>query len=305
MATNPMQRKARTSFILGFFIALLIGGAIAAFFGFQYIQLKKEKESIKYVKAAVLLKDKKSGEEITQADCTMLEVPETVVPKNYVTMASLLANSTESETASDSKKIIAKVDLTANTALTSSTVQPKSEATTKDLRLQEYNMLNLQTKLNAGDYIDIRLTLPNGQDYIVVSKKVVQDATEDTIWLNMTEEETVVMSNAIIEHYIVTGSKLYATIYVEPGMQENMIPTYSPNSEVRNLLSLEQENGNATLKNNIYGGSYTTEREQRINSIISQYSETSKENIEKGISDEISRMEESRKAFFTSANAVN
>ena len=108
-----------------------------------------------------------------------------------------------------------------------------------------------------------------------------------------------------IEHYIVTGSKLYATIYVEPGMQDEMIPTYSPNSEVRNLLSLEQENGNASLKNNIYGGAYTTERENRINAIISQYADTSSTNIEQGVSNEITRMQESRKQFFTAADSAN
>lgn len=305
MATNPMQRKSRTSFILGFFIALLIGGAIAVFFAMQYINLKKEQESIPYVKAAVLMKDKKSGEEITAADCKTLEVPSNVVPSNYITVNSLLANTTESETADDTKKIIAKVDLTANTALTGSTVQLKSEATTKDVRLQEYNMLSLQSKIAVGNYIDVRLTLPNGQDYIVVSKKKVEDTNENSIWLNMTEEETLVMSNAIIEHYIVTGSKLYATIYVEPGMQDEMIPTYSPNSEVRNLLSLEQENGNASLKNNIYGGAYTTERENRINAIISQYADTSSTNIEQGVSNEITRMQESRKQFFTAADSAN
>ena len=41
MATNPMQRKARNSFLLGMLITLVIAGAIIALL---FIQLKNYKE---------------------------------------------------------------------------------------------------------------------------------------------------------------------------------------------------------------------------------------------------------------------
>ena len=44
-------------------------------------------------------------------------------------------------------------------------INKNTENTTADLRTQEYNMIALPTTLAEGDYIDIRLTLPNGQDY--------------------------------------------------------------------------------------------------------------------------------------------
>ena len=40
-----------------------------------------------------------------------------------------------------------------------------------DVRTQEYNMITLLSQLQTGDFVDIRLRLPSGQDYIVVSKK--------------------------------------------------------------------------------------------------------------------------------------
>ena len=43
MATNPMQRKARNSFLLGVVLTLLITGIIIAFL---FIQLKNYKEKV-------------------------------------------------------------------------------------------------------------------------------------------------------------------------------------------------------------------------------------------------------------------
>jgi hydroxymethylpyrimidine pyrophosphatase-like HAD family hydrolase len=47
MATNPMQRKARNSFLLGMLITLLIAGVIIAFLAIQLKnKLDKEKEEV-------------------------------------------------------------------------------------------------------------------------------------------------------------------------------------------------------------------------------------------------------------------
>ncbi len=40
------------------------------------------------------------------------------------------------------------------------------------LRYMEYNMITMPTTLEEGDYIDIRLRLPNSQDLIVISKNL-------------------------------------------------------------------------------------------------------------------------------------
>ena len=41
MATNPMQRKARNSFLLGMLIMLLITGIIIGLLGFQLVKIKQ------------------------------------------------------------------------------------------------------------------------------------------------------------------------------------------------------------------------------------------------------------------------
>ena len=57
-----------------------------------------------------------------------------------------------------------------------------------------------------------------------------------TIWVNLTEEETLMMSNAIVEAYMMEGAILYTTKYIEPGMQVASTPTYIPSEAVINLV---------------------------------------------------------------------
>ena len=73
-------------------------------------------------------------------------------------------------------------------------ISKSEEKTTDDLRKVEYNMLVLPTQLETGEYVDVRLALPSGQDYIVVSKKQVEIPqingidSDDTVELDMLEK---------------------------------------------------------------------------------------------------------------------
>ena len=67
MASNPMQRQARNSFLLGMVLTLIIAAIIVAL---MFMQIKKLNEKIKADQAAtksvyVLSKDVKSGQVIT------------------------------------------------------------------------------------------------------------------------------------------------------------------------------------------------------------------------------------------------
>lgn len=144
--------------------------------------------------------------------------------------------------------LIAKIDMQENTIITLEMIAKSDEALTDDVRRQEYNCLVLPIDLETGDYIDIRLMLPNGQDYIVISKKQVEIASStmddgttlwqssDTIWINLQEDEILTMSCAIVDAYKITGAKLYATVYTEPGMQNAAETTYLINAETAALI---------------------------------------------------------------------
>lgn len=294
MATNPMQRKTRNSVLLGIFIGLLIGAVIIVILFLQLKQLKDEKlANEQATKTAYVLKsDVKSGTKISMDMLQKQSVLQSVIPTDFIVIDDITDNT------------IAKIDLTKGTVLSKSTITESNEKQTNDLREQQYNMVILPQNLNIDNYIDIRLRLPNGQDYIVVSKKRIKKATADTIWVNMYEEETLAMSNAIVEAYIVTGSVLYATTYVEPGNQANATPTYRPSNEVIALINADANITNEARSKlgSVYAGAIG-ERRQEIQNKVNEYSEQAKDNIESQTQQEITNAKEARQEYFDSLNA--
>jgi len=135
--------------------------------------------------------------------------------------------------------VLARVDMNANTVITSKLVVQSDEIITDDVRQEQYNMITLPIDLMTNDYVDIRLKTPNGQNFIVIAKTQVdipQNAdgsyVSDTIRVNLREDEILSMSSAIVEAYGLEGSELYVTKYVDPAMQEAASPTYTPNAAV-------------------------------------------------------------------------
>lgn len=139
--------------------------------------------------------------------------------------------------------VLAKVTMNANTVITPNLIVQSDEVVSDDTREQEYNMVVLPVDLMTDDYVDIRLMTPSGQDFIVVSKAKVTipvnadgSYVTDTMKVNLREDEILSMSSAIVEAYGLLGAKLYATKYVEPGMQEPSAPTYTPNAAVTSQI---------------------------------------------------------------------
>ena len=246
MAMNPMQRKANNSFLLGILITLLITGLIIAFLIYQVSQLNAELEekASHIVYGYVVATQIPSGTEITPDMITASEL-------NIATDTSgiIPAQTTNPETgdpAPDTAGTLfpvgkfAKVDLNPGTVITNDIVY-EEEPLTDDVRSQEYNVVILPSQLQTGEYIDIRLRTPEGRDLIVASHKQVTipnmgvDST-NCIWIDLSEEEILMMSCAIVESYEMNGAKLYATRYVEPGLQAAATPTYVPNDETRALI---------------------------------------------------------------------
>ena len=84
-------------------------------------------------------------------------------------------------------------------------------------------MISLPSNLVEGDFIDIRILFPTGEDYLVVAGKEITgtgaNAESNSIFLELNEEEIVRVSSAVIESYIADGINVYATKYVNPTEQ--------------------------------------------------------------------------------------
>lgn len=374
MAVNPMQRKARNSFIIGMLIMFVIGALIIAFMYTQIIQ--KQKAEITQLKGTtkavyVLNQNVKSGQVLDASMFTKKDVSSLVLPTGATTnVATTLSSASLSTTdglsiyyqpgvagdtenmpyyyvsiANDGKSeqhkiyitnqnnqqelasylsatdnayyyegsdntstkktfkvaqnaVVAKVDMGINTVITTSLIARSDEISTNDLRKEEYNVISLPVDLAPGDYIDVRLILPNGQNYIVISKKKVTIPVvngtylSDTIQMNLTEEEILKLTCAIIENYQISGSKLYASRYTEAGMQDAAYVTYQPNNYVITLAKNDKNivnNALKELKKRMIGD---------IDNAISEYG--TKENIQSKTETSITSTQEQRKNYLQS-----
>ena len=294
MASNPMQRKSRNSFILGVLITVLIMGALAAvlLLKIKNMQDSENERLANLIKVYALKVDVKSGEKIDSSMLTQVETDKNAAPTDAITGASLTETS------------VAKIDLTKGSILTSAVVADSGNPITADLRLQEYNMLKLNSQIASNDFIDIRLRMPNGQDYIVVSKKKVEIPqisgidSENTIWVKLTEDETLSMSNAIVEAYKLDGSVLYTAKYVEPGTQEKATPTYVPSAEVVNMIT-QNPNVVQEAKTAMYNRyqQFTSTRNSINSALGTVDSDDAKSRVSSGTTSEVTNAQEQRKSY--------
>ena len=354
MATNPMQRKARNSFLLGMLVMLIIAGLIIAFLVMQLMdKINKERtDAANMVNAYVLNQDVKSGQVITTDMLTLTPVNKTLVPSNATSDLSVIENyalqdkegnqiltqynngnatmyitidnnryqvGQEENTGNfyierngqreylelDSVPIVAKVDMNANTLITTDLISRGDSVVQDDVRKQEYNVVILPIDLTTGDYIDIRLMLPNGQDFIVVSKKEVEipvvgeTDSLDTIWVNLSEDEILHMSSAIVDAAKINGAKLYATKYTEPGMQNAATPTYVVSAESSALLQSDPnvlENAMEAIRNRYN----VALRNDYINNVINSNAEQADSNLQTNMEESITKSLETRQDYLDS-----
>ena len=354
MVSNPMQKKARNSFLLGVVITLIICLIIGVLFYFLFIVKNKQKEEERgeEVTAYVLNADVKSGQVITADLLTPMVVYENMVPQNYIDSLSIskmelqdkngnilytnserklyMINSGNTDYVSISTKtedkgkvliesdangyyktkkdgnskeyielmqvpVVAKIDMYKNSIVTSDSIAKSDEIVTNDLRYVEYNMLVLPTTIAEGDYIDIRLTLPNGQDLIVVSKKEVKSILGDTVGLELSEGEILMMESAIVEAYIMSASKLYAIQYVEPGMQQAATKTYTPTDAVKGLI--ERNSNIVSEAKDALMDRFNNDIRAWTNAERNNYLTEQQENLQQGLQKEIENAKAAREAY--------
>ena len=297
MATNPIQKKTRNSFLLGMIIMFIIMGLVVALLAYMLLNMKKaENERLAKQKTVYVLGSAvSSGNSIDAGNLKKVNLDSTAVPQNAITLGDI------------TEKTVAKIDISAGEVVTSAMVSEADDTVTDSLRLQEYNMLSIASQIQTGDFIDIRLRVPSGQDYIIVSKKKVEIPTIDgvesanTIRVKMAEEEILTMSSAIVEAYWATGSVLYATTYAEPGIQEQATPTYLASDKVIELMN-NDPNIETVAKNALFTRYNSTASSVRgnITSILNSYSADGNTNVQSGVKDEIERAQEQRQSYLES-----
>lgn len=187
------------------------------------IQLVEAQEILnqEFKEVPLVSRARTAGDQLSAEDIAMVRLPVTALPENILALEDVIGKYT-------------KISLPRNTPVTASMLFTKG-VTAADIRNQEFRLIQLPQKLKQREFVDVRIKFPTGEDFIVLSKKEIKDLSGDLITYEMSEEEILMMSSAIVDAYI-HDATIYALSYVDPYMQKNAVVTYPPKQEVRKLI---------------------------------------------------------------------
>jgi len=160
----------------------------------------------------------------------------------------------------------ALVDMPTGTQVLNSMVS--SESVDANIRDEEFNVIHLSSNLLEADTVDVRILYPNGENYIVLSKKILKslNVANMNCFMWLAEQETLLMSSAIVDAYLTPGTTLYTTKYVASSIQEASETNYIPSKQIIKLIK-ENPNIIETAKKEL-SVRVRSIRENRINEFI-------------------------------------
>lgn len=212
MMMGPMKKKVVTSAVVTAIIMIILFCAVGAVYVMQTNkQIAELKVKSEVVKRYVFAEDMLVGDVVTASNVVLVDVKGESAPTDSFEYLDMIGRRL-------------KMNANAKTIVTESMFYEDDKEPELDTRLQEFNMITLPSDLTEGEYIDVRLRFPTGEDYaVIVGKKVESvgalEEESNTIFLRLSEEEIDRMSSAIIESYIRDGVYLYANKYVDPSTQ--------------------------------------------------------------------------------------
>lgn len=89
-------------------------------------------------------------------------------------------------------------------------------------RQQGYSFVSYEQTLKVGDYVDVRISFPNGSDFVVLVKKKIEEFFYDGIVLIVTEDDILKMASAKVDMDQFQGCMVYASKYVDEEDSESI-----------------------------------------------------------------------------------
>lgn len=147
-------------------------------------------------------------------------------------------------------------------------------------RLYDVVLNQIPVGLQVGDYIDIRISMPLGEDYIGLSHERVYAINDSVVKIGVDEQDILNYDSMLIDTLIFPGSELYATQYVEGVDQKPATVDYPMSKDILsvaerdpNLLSALKSsmiNKRNSLVKGLNAADPSTKNSQVINQEISQ-----------------------------------
>lgn len=138
----------------------------------------------------------------------------------------------------------------------------KNENINSDIRTYFFDFIQIPEDLSPEDIFDIRITYPNGEDYVVACGKHIETKNDNGFFINASEKELLMLSGAKVDMDIYDGTKIYASVYIWK-YQEISLVNYPVNRYIMelagwnpNMLEEVEEDNNwnkrKILENNLY-----------------------------------------------------
>lgn len=149
--------------------------------------------------------DVKANNSIVSTDIEAVQTLAGSVPENVITDEDDLMNK------------MYKIDLDAFTYLTEDMIE--TEILTDDMRELDVVLDEVPIGIEEGDYVDIRIVFPEGQDFIVMTHKKIVSMSNNVLKLIVGEDDFYSYESAKTDKSYYNTTKLYAVRYVEAGLQ--------------------------------------------------------------------------------------
>ena len=129
-----------------------------------------------------------------------------------------------------------KIAVNPGTPITSNMTM--AEAIEDDMRDRDIILDRITVGIVEGDYIDVRITMPYGDDYLVLSHKRVYGLGDNTVKLYLSEFEWMQYQGAMVDYYLNSsyGCTIYADRYIEPGIQQAAVKFYTVPTNIAALI---------------------------------------------------------------------
>lgn len=258
-----MKRKKRNRMLIMIVVIVLLALIICSFFEYSKIQDLKAANTMYQTELANNQQTVYVATDLINAGDIVTDTGENANVEKQTVYTGLESYNYITETEMNTR---AKVDIAAGVPVMYNMVT--DVVVDNDTRDYEISVANLTTDQKENDVVDIRVIFPNGEDYVILSKKQITNLNlENCVFTSqLNEEEILRFASAIVDTYMTTGARIYTTRYVEENIQETSTPNYpvrettialinsDPNvvtkaTETLNLearLSLEQRLGTLT-----------------------------------------------------------
>lgn len=170
----------------------------------------------------------KMGDEILESDLALQTVPVSTIPSNVIT---------------DTKSLIGnyfRIDLQPGVTLTKDLINVEEYIGSVYERDVFLDSVPVGTK--TGDYLDIRVVLPGGEEFVVLAHKRVNARYENSIKMKLDESGLWLYTSMMVDRalYKDVGLKIYATKYVDPGSHDKTVSYYPVRKEVVDIMGISK-----------------------------------------------------------------